>query len=724
MPLLTVSVRLHDPRYHGAGDWPPAPARLFQALVAAAAQGARVPEAERRALAWLEALEPPDIVAPPARDGQRLGLFVPGNDLDALGGDPGRIGEGRGEKRVAPKLLPPGASIRYCWRFPADEHQAGYAAAVVGIAHRLYQLGRGVDMAWAVAQVEEESAEQPTDAGSTYRPARGGGVGRRLQCPSRGTLGSLEERFRQSAHRFAPGLFAGKGALVLAQPRRPLLRTVTYESPAARLLFELRVSEAVGAPFAAYSLTMAKHLAEAVRDKSARRLRPALPATVAAIDHALVGRAAGEAAKRERVRIIPLPSIGHEHADHQIRRILVEVPPDCPIPVGDLRWAFTGLEVPGEPAGGPAALLVPADDDKFLRHYGAGEGGAPARLWRTVTPAALPWSHGRSRSGPERLARDGRLGQAVRQALRHAGIAAPVDHVRAQREPYDRNGDRAENFAAPPRFPAGRLWHVEVAFATPLAGPLVIGDGRYLGLGVMAPCSEAWRAVLEFAIEAPSGPGPADVPAVTSAVRRALMARARELGNGSREIPRLFSGHESDGGAARSGRHEHIFIAACPAAAAGRLDRLLIAAPWACDKTVAPQGGDAAAFDRVASGLRAVTMGHAGVLSLAPPEEPRDGSRAVGPATVWASATPYRPTRHPSRGQDAAGAIISDIAAECRRRGLPVPRVELGAVRAGPKGGRPEAEARLAFSVAVRGPILLGRDSHLGGGLFLAEPIR
>jgi len=36
---LLISIRLHDGRYHGTGDGPPAPARLFQALVAGAGIG-------------------------------------------------------------------------------------------------------------------------------------------------------------------------------------------------------------------------------------------------------------------------------------------------------------------------------------------------------------------------------------------------------------------------------------------------------------------------------------------------------------------------------------------------------------------------------------------------------------------------------------------------------------------------------------------------------------
>ncbi len=56
------------------------------------------------------------------------------------------------------------------------------------------------------------------------------------------------------------------------------------------------------------------------------------------------------------------------------------------------------------------------------------------------------------------------------------------------------------------------------------------------------------------------------------------------------------------------------------------------------------------------------------------------------------------------------------------RRGLPRPEVEVRHMDVGPHGGV-RLEARLAFQVAVRGPILLGRDAHRGGGLFAAHSL-
>jgi CRISPR-associated protein Csb2 len=75
----------------------------------------------------------------------------------------------------------------------------------------------------------------------------------------------------------------------------------------------------------------------------------------------------------------------------------------------------------------------------------------------------------------------------VIQALRHAGIKAQVEEIRVQREPFETNGARAEAFSLGTRFAKERVWHVEISFKEPVLGPLVIGDGRFLGLGLMVP---------------------------------------------------------------------------------------------------------------------------------------------------------------------------------------------------------------------------------------------
>jgi len=108
---LVLHVTLHD-RFHGmafgAPEWPPSPARVFQALVAGVARGRRIAAADARALEWLEALAPPRIGAPRSRAGTPGALWVPNNDLDAKEGDPGH---GSQPTRTA-------ASTRRSWSRP------------------------------------------------------------------------------------------------------------------------------------------------------------------------------------------------------------------------------------------------------------------------------------------------------------------------------------------------------------------------------------------------------------------------------------------------------------------------------------------------------------------------------------------------------------------------------------------------------------------------------
>lgn len=262
-----------------------------------------------------------------------------------------------------------------------------------------------------------------------------------------------------------------------------------------------------------------------------------------------------------------------------------------------------------------------------------------------------------------------------------------------------------------------RLWHVEIAFAEPRAGPVVIGDGRYLGLGLMAPVRESLRDHMVFPLSSESPVAAADAPALLHAFRRALMALSR---NGEGKVPRLFSGHEADGAPARSNKHEHVFLAVDDADNDGLIDRLIVAAPWACDRTVHAPHPKRALFERVVSELRHVRAGRLGVIVLDRPSALPHRDPLAGPAQVWESRTSYRPTRHASRGKDPATAIVQDAIMECERRGLPRPDVALLALDSGPNGGNVVVHLRLSFAIAIQGPLMLGHDSHMGGGLFTA----
>lgn len=355
------------------------------------------------------------------------------------------------------------------------------------------------------------------------------------------------------------------------------------------------------------------------------------------------------------------------------------------------------------------------------------------RLWRTVTAMALPLEAARRRiepervrerieqkDGPERAEEERRAAAAVRQALRHAGVRGDVETIRVQREPFEAKGARAEVFAAPPRFIKERLWHAEIAFVEAFPGPLVLGDGRYLGLGLMAPTKAKFRDTAVFVVPPEAHIAVADRPAFLRAVRRAEMALARR-GDGS--VATLFSGHEQDGAKANSGRHRHVFLAAADLDRDGYLDILVAAAPWACDHSAPYERSEDADFDRVVSHLSVVRAGRLGVVTLGSPQKMEGQSALIDPSRIWESATPCHPTRHARRNEDKAAACARDVIAECVRRGFPRPEVEVLEFVAAPNSGNCAFQLRLRFAVAVEGPILIGRDSHAGGGLFEATSL-
>jgi len=497
---LVIHVRLHEGRYHGEGDWPPCPARLFQALVAAAALNGKL-SATREPLEWLQKQPAPIIGAPRARrvpHRDRVMFYMPNNDLDAVQGDPGRIAEIRSATKVfRPYLFDANVPFLYAW--PIGEEEEGHANAICSLTDLIYQLGRGVDMAWAWGEVLDSSEIESQLAGypgQVFRPNQVGSGRTTLLCPHPSSLDSLDRRYAAYRNRFS---FEGKSVTFRKAPP-PSFKRISYNSPPMYLLYELRSAEDALA-FAAWPLIRVSELVVALRNVTVERLQKAFPDRKDEIDRVLIGRkpdGTNDGPTCERVRIIPLPSIGHQHADRAIRRVLVEVPTECGLLAEDVNWAFSGLELADSPTSeGFGFVLVPADDEGMLRHYGVNE-SVGAHTFYTVTPAALPQFAARRRIDPRRQLEEAKGGAerrkenesaagAVLQALRHADVRATVEEILVQREPFDGNGERIETFAAGTRFSKHQLWHIKVTFSLPVSGPLVIGDGRFLGLGVLAP---------------------------------------------------------------------------------------------------------------------------------------------------------------------------------------------------------------------------------------------
>jgi CRISPR-associated protein Csb2 len=538
----------------------------MQALVAGVARGRRMPDKVVAAVEWLEGLPPPLVVAPRRTLGQAISLYVPNNDADSPQADPRDVSAIRTVKRVQPSLFAADQCLLYAWLMVED---SPHAKVIAEAANHLYQLGRGIDTAWAVAEVVDDIAlhERLTQhCGIAYHPRAGAAGQRNLSCPTRGSLASL--MLRHGAQKLHADRSGRNPRTLFANPPKPRFTNVSY-APARRFVMFDLLGRWQPRPWP-WALNRASALTEKLRNAAAARLEAGLGQDAReSIELSLIGRTldgSGAVPVAQRVHIFPLPSIGSEHADRGIRRVVVEVPGESLVSAADVEWAFSGLDWVDSDTGELSPLVVTKSVDfDMLGHY-----RGPSRRWRSVTAVVLPAMARRRCLTPnriaqevkdanERIAEEHRAVDAVAAALRHAGVRATAKRVRVQREPFEAKGSRAEAFAAGTRFAKDRLWHVEIELDRVFDGPLAIGDGRFVGLGIMAPMAEPQATDGVFSFQVIGSPAESPI-ALARALRRAVMARVRDTLDLAPDagLDRFFSGHERDGAKAGADSPEHL----------------------------------------------------------------------------------------------------------------------------------------------------------------------
>jgi CRISPR-associated protein Csb2 len=702
------------------GDWPPSPFRLFQALVAGAYGGRwAIEDSDQKdeVFQWFECLDPPLIAAPRRALTRAVTYYVPNNDRDAVDGDPRRVGTIRTAKEVRASLLEDDwPTFLYAFEFQKGDE---FARRLCVYAERLHALGRGVDAAFAKGALigaDEVPAALRAHGGVISTPSGFGGEGA-SPCPTDGSLESLKRRYRATTRRLETTGYGRRQSSLYKQPPAARFRSVVYDRAPTRFFYALRRSDDP-AHFAPEPQANTMLLTERLRDLATRRFSGSAPPSLRNLAERWIGGRGEPPDPARRVRILPLPT--RSGFNSAIRRVMVEVPTDCPLSPADVDWAFTGLDPDKTPDEGVGTrLLSPFREDSTTRGYGFGSGARTSRTWRSVTPLALPGQMSRGRvDGARRAAEEVGAVASIADALRHSGLGVRARHIRLQREPFEARGTRSDDFVAG-RF-EGRLRHAEIVFDRPIRGPVILGDARFVGLGLMAPVDQSSPTTFVFALEPHTAPPPTRAYPILRAFRRAVMSRAAAGLPRGGSLPALFHGHEADGAPLRRGVHNHLFYAAW-SACGDTIDRVALFAPQRVDRSLRTQRELSSLDEHLANlaeallSLREVHAGSDGVLRLTLIDETADEG-PLGASTLWTSVTPYRPTRHPKRS-DPGAAIISDVYVECARRALPAPKVEVVDLVHGPRGGL-AAHLRLTFAVAVRGPLLLGDGSHFGAGLF------
>ena len=131
MPYLVLNASFISGRY-GGEEWPPAPMRLLQAIVAGV-RGSAHP-----ALTWLESQSAPDILAESDPPLSHIRTFVPNNTAK---GTPATPDERTARDRHVRRIDHP---ISYVWK--VQESDASVAAELVRLAASVHTLGTGHDM--------------------------------------------------------------------------------------------------------------------------------------------------------------------------------------------------------------------------------------------------------------------------------------------------------------------------------------------------------------------------------------------------------------------------------------------------------------------------------------------------------------------------------------------------------------------------------------------------
>jgi CRISPR-associated protein Csb2 len=121
----------------------------------------------------------------------------------------------------------------------------------------------------------------------------------------------------------------------------------------------------------------------------------------------------------------------------------------------------------------------------------AGVWCSPANTWYSVTPVALDRNPGDLRSSDPRKLTEAiqEADEVIRLACERLGLPRPTSVDILPSAPWA-GAAKARHF---PSYPGEAtrtkrvLTHARIEFAEPVAGPILLGAGRYVGLGLFRP---------------------------------------------------------------------------------------------------------------------------------------------------------------------------------------------------------------------------------------------
>lgn len=473
---LCISVAFLDGVFHGACDggepeWPPSPMRVFQALLAGAHTGCRHNEwsdAKADAFRWLEQLEPPTVVAPDASSGSDYGISVPNNDSDVPGGywakredapDNKQLSNLRTIKAVRPLWLR-GDTVHYVWRLTEGEGSTGQAEILCHEARHVLALGWGIDQVIGNGRILND-AEAGALPGKRWRPWNAFRPGERaLRVPRPGSLADLDGVHQRFIKRLDRRLSQFNRADYLSSNTMPPRSYAAFELP-------------LGVAFRQENVVKVAAMLRSLASRHARSDTQEFPQ---GSDTYVAGHTGKQKTTPERFSYLPLATIGHEHADGMIRRLLIAEPYGGS---GEYaRWVQNRLHSATlkDEDGNERGVLL----DLWRRNSGQmlGRYVGQGTSWSTVTPIILPGFDDGSYDKAEKL---------LYIAFRQAGIPeGSVADITMRKAPFWPGSQHPRRYFLPDYLRGRPGWHVRLVFRETVSGPLSVGAGRHIGLGIFA----------------------------------------------------------------------------------------------------------------------------------------------------------------------------------------------------------------------------------------------
>jgi CRISPR-associated protein Csb2 len=447
----------------GSGEWPPSPARLFAALVAADRTGDRCRVTDGSELRTIEEAAPPIIFAD-RRERVLLSdvheRFVVLNKAHdgSVQQYPGRQA---GVVRPGTRTAPFAPLITYVW--PDLELDATQLEAVAARAARIGYFGCAdsparVKVATALPDGGSQESWVPDPTGSTIVPV-----------PFRGLVDVLDSAFAQ----FEAGVLVRRSWFA-TRPERyrgPDDRVAVPESIVLWLRFEQPVP-------GRRVVMVAETLRDAVLDLYEPVDGDGSEADERGVPPVLHGHGMSGSGYQTAC-YLPLPDVGFPHSRGRIHGAALVLPSDASAEVVQgVRRALARLRTLARPNMFEVQVVASGGQ-------GRPRAAQPGR-WRRPSNrfvSAFPVVH-------ERHRRHGPTLDDVAAWCEHAGLNTPVVGFRVCEVPLVPGGLslRADEVYRQGR-DRGPYSHLEVEFAEPVRGPFALGRSRQFGLGLMVPVS-------------------------------------------------------------------------------------------------------------------------------------------------------------------------------------------------------------------------------------------